>query len=637
MGATFLTLLAVFATPALPAVGDDVLAVTAPDVLTQLEGQGFDFATQLGASSGEMRAADLLAVPAYADIVGHLDSDLAALRAQGPFTYGAEPHMTRVFNAGWLRSPWARMELVALIPRIDRLDFDAQSCGEVRLVYRLAYAQPDRPGQPYSRMPFAFNVIYRVKPLAQNDGQRAGGHAACAPIAQSMRIATPMVDSAAYARWLATQFAVRDGGRFALKQIEVNMQAMRIPSESKADLGGHAEYWLRAFAPRDGDSTRLDLVLLENMPDVARLAADPALRADLVGFLRSNLAAIDQGTLQLPTRFLARTARSVSTHGQYRRANRPFSQLLKPSDLAGLDFTEARVVASADAVLARLDDLTCTGCHQSHSVAGFHVLGADRAGTHALNAVRVVGSPHFLADLERRATYVDALIDGRSPDVLRPLSFQPVAKAPVGTTCLPAATQSHFKQTWDCAEHSECKVLDHRRNGLDLGVCVRPDTLPVAGDACLAGTLADGRAPHKDRLLDRRFGCAGYACKSPDKGTPGGMCDAPCAEGDQPRNAHEICAWRGGRAFDDCAQSGDWANCLDASVQRGLRAACDEQTPCRGDYICQRLRAPDAQSSSVPTEVRGYCVPNYFLYQLRLDGHPDPGHAADETAKHAAL
>ena len=42
----------------------------------------------------------------------------------------------------------------------------------------------------------------------------------------------------------------------------------------------------------------------------------------------------------------------------------------------------------------------------------------------------------------------------------------------------------------------------------------------------------------------------------------------------------------------------------------GLRA-CDAATPCRDDYLCVRLDAG-----------RGACIPPYFVFQMRVDGHP---------------
>ena len=59
-----------------------------------------------------------------------------------------------------------------------------------------------------------------------------------------------------------------------------------------------------------------------------------------------------------------------------------------------------------------------------------------------------------------------------------------------------------------------------------------------------------------------------------------------------------------GEPFRDCATS--------HSNPSGLRR-CALDEPCRDDYLCART----------PSGV-GTCIPPYFLFQLRVDGHPSP-------------
>ena len=163
---------------------------------------------------------------------------------------------------------------------------------------------------------------------------------------------------------------------------------------------------------------------------------------------------------------------------------------------------------------------------------------------------------------------------------------------------------------------------------LELGQCVRPEAQAIAGDACMRGTLTSSTQPRWDMIKQERFNCPNYTCLEPVSGSPAGMCHAPC---DPPTSSptpetqsEEICAYRGSSAFDRCANKGNWSECIFASTQRGLRTACDEDTPCRNDYVCQRLFEFDPQASPrvLSSYERGYCVPNYFIFQLRLDGHP---------------
>ena len=105
-------------------------------------------------------------------------------------------------------------------------------------------------------------------------------------------------------------------------------------------------------------------------------------------------------------------------------------------------------------------------------------------------------------------------------------------------------------------------------------------------------------------------------------GTPGGLCYRSCGSGDTARNEHEVCAYNGGASFDTCAASGNFASCIQGSIRRGLRTACDENIPCRDDYICQRFFEVEDDGVHAVADQRGFCVPTYFLYQVRIDGHP---------------
>ena len=47
------------------------------------------------------------------------------------------------------------------------------------------------------------------------------------------------------------------------------------------------------------------------------------------------------------------------------------------------------------------------------------------------------------------------------------------------------------------------------------------------------------------------------------------------------------------------------------SIEVGLRA-CSRSAPCRDDYICAGTADPE----------KGACIPPYFVFQFRVDGHP---------------
>src|SRR6185503_2632636 len=102
-----------------------------------------------------------------------------------------------------------------------------------------------------------------------------------------------------------------------------------------------------------------------------------------------------------------------------RARNAPFRRLVPVGDLTGLPLQGTQHVRSPEALLRRLDALTCVGCHQSRSLAGFHVVGAERDGNRVVDALAVALSPHLQEDLPRRRAYLAAVADGKGPDEKR--------------------------------------------------------------------------------------------------------------------------------------------------------------------------------------------------------------------------
>jgi hypothetical protein len=55
--------------------------------------------------------------------------------------------------------------------------------------------------------------------------------------------------------------------------------------------------------------------------------------------------------------------------------------------------------------------------------------------------------------------------------------------------------------------------------------------------------------------------------------------------------------------------------CIGDNTRAGALRACGFHTPCRDDYVCARIAKGDEHGG-------GVCMPPYFLFQLRVDGHP---------------
>ena len=63
--------------------------------------------------------------------------------------------------------------------------------------------------------------------------------------------------------------------------------------------------------------------------------------------------------------------------------------------------------------------------------------------------------------------------------------------------------------------------------------------------------------------------------------------------------------------FNACIARGEpFQTCLAEHVRPAGLRACGAGNPCRDDYVCAR------------TPTGGACIPPYFLFQLRVDGHP---------------
>ncbi|MBX3577035.1 MAG: hypothetical protein KF723_07485 [Rhizobiaceae bacterium] len=633
---------------ALPArATEPVLYVEDRALLTQLEEKGYGFEGLFGISGSSDLAHLQATAPAYAAIVDTIAADVAELRAEIEAGGRTLKEFTaaetgRVMDMRWLTSDASRLRLVGIVNRLDRRDFHALrgegGCGEVRFVYRLSYAfRKDGEGDVLaSRMPFNFNAVYDVLPDAD------GG---CTGVA--MR-ATPAVDEAVDAGWLAG--GMLDPAEMEFRQLELNAQVVRFPSGQEPQFGGQAVYLMRIFG-LDGET--VTALPMENTPDAARLAEDAALKARLADYVRGEVEDIDEGVYMLPDEFLATKVVSWSTFGGARPVNHPFAALFEPEDFAGLDLSGSALATSPAALIARLDNGTCQGCHQAGSTAGFHVLGLDDDQASPLNRIQVGISAHMIAELPRRAAYLAAVAEDREPNRFRPLSFAPpavwsganapaYADADAGQQCLLPDEAAAMGGGWGCGGGTVCTALAKTEGtGLKVAQCLLPadSTAMFSGHPCLAGeVVADASLPFRDSYETAQFAAFAekasafdYTCRPPRIGVPGGMAYRQCDEkdrafakfrsgGDMPR---EVCGLTGGKKFDLCVATGNIEQCLAGAVQRGNRAACSAAHPCRDDYICQAFPDDTPNVKALGGAV-GFCSPTYFMFQMRIDNHTTP-------------
>ncbi|UVK36911.1 hypothetical protein LHFGNBLO_003882 [Mesorhizobium sp. AR10] len=635
---------AVVMVPAARAEGP-VTIVDDPAVLASLDAKGFGFAGVFGVDGEDDLKALYNEAPAYHAIVDTVAADVAALRAQmkagGRTLYEVtDGNVGRIMDMRWLKTDAARFRLVGVVNRLDRRDFAEvrgdKSCGEVRFIYRLAYSFKKNGKVLASRLPFNFNAVYSAAPDAD------GG---CVGVAGRW---TPQLDESVDAGWLTGGPLEKAALNF--KQLELNAQVVRFPSGQETEFGGQAAYLMRILDIYGADITEKPL---ENTPDVARLAEDAALKAKLASYISANVAAVDLGVYEIPDEFLAKKVISWSTFGSARQANHPFTPLFQPADFAGLDYSTLKLVRTPEALVERLDNGACQGCHQAGSTAGFHFIGRDDKTTSPLNRIEVGISPHLHADIPRREAWLRATIEGKEPNRFRPLSFAPpaawkdagevdYAPAEMAMPCLMPEDAKHFGAGWQCGGGTVCTPLA-TASGVrtKLAQCLLPkDSKEMfSGHPCLTGSIASNETqPFNDRYtISGQFAAfatgisrTAYTCRPPKIGVPAGIAYRGCDDKDRAFSAfkagkpmpNEICGLVGGKKFDTCVATNNFDQCLGGAVNRGNRPACSADHFCREDYMCQSLPSDTPGISKV--KGIGFCSPTYFIFQMRIDNHATP-------------
>jgi hypothetical protein len=568
-----------------PAASPDQLFVTDTAELTALEKQGFGFSELVFASQKHLNNnKELYQITAYKDISDSLATDLRNLPKADKLLGVGMAYSHRLFNPDWLAAESSFYELVGIVARLDRAPFQIQSCGEIRVIYRLAYRNKSVANTIYSRLPMTVNVVF----WARDENNTANDCAKVAAHWQNL--------SGNLVRNKATLTPTN------LKAIEVNMQSVRWPSTVRPDFGGHAEYFLRVFKKSSG---KFKPAPLENTPDAKKIRGNAQLKKEMFAWLAQNLAAIDQGTAVLPDKFLARKVTSVALNGPGRLANLPFRQIFTETEMEPL-VKRGKYTGSAAWLLRRLDDMSCSGCHQGRAVAGFHFTGADRPETDAVNSILNAASPHFFADQPRRKRYAEALLQNQPADNYREVSLRSDHEAGAfGSFC---ETGGKALAQFGCNAGLSCLALNTDAKIHNLGICQPTSTL--AGSACKNGSPLADIHPHKDRIAHAKtLTCdKGYRCQNVPVGFPGGMCSHNCST----LKDGEICGSIANlQGFNDClARTEPFATCLSGNVRPGALKACDQNHACRSDYICARISGN-----------KGGCIPPYFLFQLRVDGH----------------
>ena len=349
-----------------------------------------------------------------------------------------------------------------------------EHCGELRLIYRLAYQDINSEESRYSRLPFTLNAVMFPK-----------SHSKCRDVSRQLGQIGPSPSAQSLSKLL--EF-------YSFGKLEVNVQISRYPSGLETEFAGQAVYLLQVYAPNtDG----LAPIELENTPAVSRIMNNDELRQDFIDEINANISGIDAGTHRLSRQFLATEALSYSTNGLNRIANKPYDVILghHASELNVDIDTPLREIKSRESLIEKLNNSSCMGCHQSQSTAGFHY-SRDRANAGLTNRIAIPFSGHFLADQKRRRLRITSEANGVAPTLYRAHAARPAnlskEGAKTGETCTPNPKHWAKGFGWGCAdERDECKVLaSDSQAQLQFGTCVRKDVSEISsGMACRKGVM----------------------------------------------------------------------------------------------------------------------------------------------------
>jgi hypothetical protein len=482
-------------------------AVTDPYVLRALDGGRFGLGRMVEpARSVDVPLAndDLFALPSMMPVRKAIDDEFDRYAARHKTdlaneTIGVGPSFDfQLFDRALLYSAQSRFVLAGIVNRMDRAYVSPDSCGEVRLIYRLTRTTAAEAGEGTvsPRLPMTLNIVLKAK----GDHVLNASGPACSEIAGRWLAAADLSVTGAD---LATQLNSKEGPLDSIKpenidRIEINLQIAHAPKSAARDF--RTDYLLKVF--RLNAPTRVfEEAPMENQIDRERIFADAGLKREFRAWLLDpkNLAELDRGTILVPEKFLATGAIAATPVGFAPSKLQPAFGFVQADGYGNEVFGESDVVAALKkAALSgvalqnihsvagferRLNDMTCSGCHQTRGIGGFHFPGVDWMAEKPSNSTVVPASPHFFGDQIRRRDILVALRDGAAPDYSRGFSGRAQLRGSTelagteyddgwGAHCYQQKPKSADNdasfRSWTCAEGLACQPVGSTSR---MGMC----------------------------------------------------------------------------------------------------------------------------------------------------------------------
>jgi hypothetical protein len=520
------------------------LAITDPLALKELDGRalaGFGLNRMLDPAASDKAALlndRLFALPSMAPVRKALDDEferyVVRQKAASPReTIGVGPSFDfQLFDRAALYSSQTRFVLAGIVNRMDRGYVAPETCGEIRLIYRLTRTSSPSPLAGEGRGGGSTGTASVVATPSPDPSPQGGGELAPADATSSPRLPMTLnivlkakVDGATIScteiarRWLAiadlplsgvdlANRLMSEGGPLELirpeniDRVETNLQIAHAPKSEVRDF--RTDYLLKVFNANP-QTRRYEEAPMENQLNSARLLSDAALGREFKAWLLDpkHLSELDRGTILVPDKFLASGAVAPTPVGFARSNLQPAfglvegegatAPLFKQSDVVtalkqaaerGVGFENIRSAAGFE---RRLNDMTCAGCHQTRGIGGFHFPGVDWMAAKLSNSTVVPGSPHFFGDQVRRRDIVTALSRGvPQPDFSRGFSDRPQLRGTRelagteydngwGAHCYQqranAADNDRSFRGWNCAAGLACQVMGDAGKSSRMGMC----------------------------------------------------------------------------------------------------------------------------------------------------------------------